>query len=185
MGAIISTAGDEWPKFAPFLISGHIHDFQRLAPNLTYIGTPIQHSFGETQDKAIIYFESKGGDLDKSIVRVKLGLKPKVTVFVSPDQIAEYIPTEKTTVKLVIRGTEHELKSIPNNILVALREQGVIINKEVITKKVDVRKHKKLIEQFGKEQKIPSLVEIVTELIKNGNPTIQDKFDRIVSQIIT
>ena len=46
MGAICSQAGDKWLLEYPFVISGHVHDYDRLQKNLIYVGTPMQHSFG-------------------------------------------------------------------------------------------------------------------------------------------
>ncbi len=56
MGAIESTTGDVWDTNYPLAISGHIHDYQRLQNNLLYIGTPMQHTFGDRDDKTISIF---------------------------------------------------------------------------------------------------------------------------------
>ena len=53
MGAIISEKGDIWEKELPPVFSGHIHDFQILE-NIVYIGTPFQHSFFDSVDKALL-----------------------------------------------------------------------------------------------------------------------------------
>ena len=43
MGHIISTEGDEWSDEYPPIISGHIHDYQKIN-NIFYPGSAIQHS---------------------------------------------------------------------------------------------------------------------------------------------
>lgn len=53
MGAITSSHGDEWATTNPYIISGHIHDYQMLQNNILYVGTPIQHKFGENENKFI------------------------------------------------------------------------------------------------------------------------------------
>lgn len=47
------------PKFGT-IISGHFHKYQKKG-NLTYVGTPFSHSFGESnQDKYIMLFNTEG-----------------------------------------------------------------------------------------------------------------------------
>ena len=48
MGAIVSTEGDEWKEEYPYVVSGHIHDNQKVGTNIYYPGTPLQHSFGDS-----------------------------------------------------------------------------------------------------------------------------------------
>ena len=53
MGAIISQQGDKWPHHYPLVISGHIHDYGRPQHNIIYTGTPMQHAFGDHNNKTI------------------------------------------------------------------------------------------------------------------------------------
>jgi len=53
MGAIISQQGDKWPHNYPLVISGHIHEYDRLQHNIIYTGTPMQHAFGDHNNKTI------------------------------------------------------------------------------------------------------------------------------------
>lgn len=48
---------DSWPENYPLNIAGHNHTKQEVAPNLKFVGTPIQHSYGEDEDKSISVFE--------------------------------------------------------------------------------------------------------------------------------
>ena len=63
MGAITSNEGDEWGSEWPLCISGHIHDYQELQHNLIYPGTPIQHSYGDSPNKAILILEFEDSNL--------------------------------------------------------------------------------------------------------------------------
>lgn len=56
MGIIRSVVGDEWSLSHPQVISGHIHEYQILQKNIIYVGTPIQHGFGEGTDKTVSFF---------------------------------------------------------------------------------------------------------------------------------
>jgi len=57
MGAIISTEGDEWLSTYPLLVSGHIHDHQQIGVNVHYPGTPLQHSFGDSDTRVLTKIE--------------------------------------------------------------------------------------------------------------------------------
>ncbi|GJQ10145.1 hypothetical protein GpartN1_g1936.t1 [Galdieria partita] len=54
----ISTTGDPWPESFPMNFSGHIHLPHTLQNNIVYVGSPIQHSFGEeNQEKSLVVLE--------------------------------------------------------------------------------------------------------------------------------
>ena len=57
MGAIIAENGDSWKKEYPLLISGHIHEKQKLHDNMYYTGSCMQHCFGDTDDKCLVLVE--------------------------------------------------------------------------------------------------------------------------------
>jgi hypothetical protein len=54
MGRLKSETGDLWSdgKF-PFIVSGHIHDYQMVGENILYTGTPIQVNYGEGRKRGI------------------------------------------------------------------------------------------------------------------------------------
>lgn len=53
MGAIITDNVEKWDENSPYLVSGHIHDKQKIQNNLYYTGSSMQHAFGESHDKTI------------------------------------------------------------------------------------------------------------------------------------
>lgn len=80
-GAFLSKKGDTWKKKYPLVISGHIHEYQKLQKNLIYVGTPFQHDFGSSPNKTISLFkfgqkyEQKRYDLDlRKLKTLKLNL---------------------------------------------------------------------------------------------------------------
>jgi len=56
MGAIVSKEGDVWPAENSLMISGHIHDYDMLQPNMIYTGTPLMHGVGDKDDKTVSMF---------------------------------------------------------------------------------------------------------------------------------
>lgn len=111
MGAIISETGDEWNLKNPYVVSGHIHDYQEPQFNILYTGTPIQHAFGDRHDKTISYFNfiSK---TERQHERIDLKVKKKVLVNITCHEVSAYEPRENCDLKIVINGTSGEIKAI-------------------------------------------------------------------------
>lgn len=61
MGRIVSESGDPWPMDGfgkhPYIVSGHIHDYQKVGENIMYTGTPIQVNFGEGEKRGVCIFK--------------------------------------------------------------------------------------------------------------------------------
>ena len=111
MGAIISVEGDEWDLLNPYVITGHIHDYQEPQVNILYTGTPIQHAFGDRHDKTISYvvFHSPN---ERTHERVDLGLPRKHIIRITCAEVSTYVPQENCDLKIVIKGTAGEIKAI-------------------------------------------------------------------------
>ena len=90
MGAIVSQAGDKWATTNPLVISGHVHDYDQLQPNLIYVGTPMQHGFGDKNDKTVSLFDFDNGGYNES--RIDLGLIKRIIVYITPEKIHTYEP---------------------------------------------------------------------------------------------
>ena len=111
MGCIVSEHGDKYPLDYPLAISGHIHDYDLLQPNVVYVGIPFQHSFSDSIHKCISIFTFNDNNTwDQE--RVDLGLKKKVTIYITPDEVNKFEPPKDKDIKLVIRGDESSIKTI-------------------------------------------------------------------------
>jgi hypothetical protein len=78
MGAIVSTEGDEWKDEYPYLISGHIHDNQHVGRKVYYPGTPLQHSFGDSDTRIVCQIEwADGADDDITFTDLPLNVPQK------------------------------------------------------------------------------------------------------------
>lgn len=111
MGAIISEEGDEWPLNYPYVVSGHIHDFQELQPNIMYTGTPIQHAFGDRHDKSIVHF-TFSSPTERTYERIDLMLPKKHIVRLMCGDVPSYVPQTNCELKITIKGTSGEIKAI-------------------------------------------------------------------------
>lgn len=109
MGAIKSIEGDEWPLDHPYVVSGHIHDFHQLQTNILYTGTPIQHAFGDRDDKTVTLL-TVGDTVTHQ--QFNLGLPKRLIVHLTSSQIEMYQPPANCLLKIVINGTMAELKTV-------------------------------------------------------------------------
>ena len=119
MGTITSNEGDEWKVEWPLCISGHIHEYQELQPNMIYPGTAIQHAFGDSPNKAVMLVEDNGENTNVSnstslwsIKRIKLGLPKKIIVHLSTEELVDYVVPENSFVKLVVTGESDKVREV-------------------------------------------------------------------------
>ena len=114
MGAIISTIGDVWPLNYPLIISGHLHDYHTPQPNVIYVGTPFQQSFGESSNKAVSFFTwSDPNSNEYTHERIDLGIPKKILLHVPAPEIMTYKPPDPTnaSIKIIVNGTSAEIKA--------------------------------------------------------------------------
>lgn len=141
MGAIKSLAGDKWSTDYPLVISGHIHDYDRLQDNIIYVGTPMQHAFGDRSDKTISIFTFNNNEWSEE--RVDLGLIKRIIVYLTVEQVHTYIPPEDKLVKLVIKGDVGGIKSVSQlEKIKELKKLGVKISFKTIIEDCDKEEHK-------------------------------------------
>ena len=123
LGGIVSEHGDKYPLDYPLGISGHIHDYDQLQANFIYVGTPFQHNYSEQTSKCISIFTFEEG---WSQERIDLGLMKKVTVYITPEEVHDYVVPKDKMVKLVVRGSEAAIKTISKvNKIQELKKAGV------------------------------------------------------------
>lgn len=123
MGAIISIEGDDWDLSNPYVITGHIHDYQEPQNNILYTGTPIQHAFGDRHDKTISYimFQSPTERIHE---RIDLGLPRKQIARITCAEVSTYIPQDNCELKIIIKGTSGEIKSIMKHVNINMWKQA-------------------------------------------------------------
>lgn len=114
MGAIVSEKGDPWDSDLPLVISGHVHDYQEISSNLLYTGAPMQHGFGDHEDKTVSWFEF--GAAEVSHERISLGLPRKKIIRVRAADLDKVdlpsiIGAGAVEIKVVVEGAGAELKA--------------------------------------------------------------------------
>lgn len=125
---MISTTGDVWLKEYPLLISGHIHQKQRLAENVIYPGSSVPTSFTDADQRYVLEFDT----ITFEEIYVPLDIETKLTQFVDVcDVSSEFVETFNKSHRMIVSGTDVELETV-KPVLASLEKQGVKIVKRVV-----------------------------------------------------
>lgn len=110
MGAIESEDGDEWGDDLPVVISGHIHDPQKVGSNVYYVGAPLQ-----TSKVWLVTFRQREESTfnEKLIEKIDLGLKMKKTIQLDVAQCEDKFNPDlidKYELRVELTGTPEQFK---------------------------------------------------------------------------
>ena len=111
MGGIVATDVETWNTSYPTIISGHVHDKQVPQPNLIYVGSSQQHSFGDSDDKSLACVTISP---DGCLVRdVYIHLQKKAILRCSLAEVESIAAKLKPNVqyKIVIEDEDSQIKS--------------------------------------------------------------------------
>lgn len=132
---IVSTIGDVWPEDFPLVISGHIHTYQWPQDNIVYVGAPMQHNFGDSDDCSVSMFTFTDDSIDEE--RIYLNIPKKRIVKLSHDEVKDWLSSDQKFngyTKLVISGPHDQLqtlsksgilKSAPENTKISLTSDPI------------------------------------------------------------
>lgn len=156
---------------ATYCLGGHYHKHQFMAPNVAFIGSPIQHSFGERDEvKGFLVLEKQDTWTHEF---VELERTPKFKQFSNPKELKEALKegfvVEDNYVKLTCRPSQvtkcaDTFPSIVLDVEKSKKDQAPRINKELAAD------DNKLLSEFLKqnEKKIKSLGLTAEELLPIG-----------------
>lgn len=162
MGALISENGDVWEKNLPLVFSGHIHNYQEIQKNIIYVGTPIQHSYGDTDDKCLLTLKINE---EKKVKwnKIFLNIKKKRILTVQCFELENYKENENYETKLIIEGDGKKIRNI-------LKKRKDIENYKI----KDINVYKNINKILDKNEKF---ITIFTDKIKKNN--LEDYFKNI------
>ena len=161
-GSIFQDQGDIAPKDIP-IYSGHIHNYRKMG-NVTYVGTPFQHSFFDNPDKFIMELNIK-----KEIVENKISLNiiKKRVEEINISKLADYKVDENFITKLIIKGDRKLLKSKEQKILnhpkITYKLSYILDRKEEKKEVKNIKFEDMLEKRLEKESKV---INILYERIK-------------------
>lgn len=159
MGAIISKEGDVWKEDYPLVISGHIHENQRVSSNIYYPGTPLQHAFGDTDKRIVCYIDENGKCTD---IVVDVPVKKIISSTIS--NLPNINPNPNESFKLKIKGTVEECKLFKQT-----SQYSEYINKgiKIQFEQIEQRKRDDVIQKQNKNFR-----SILNDLIKNDGDSL-------------
>lgn len=158
--------GDEWDVENPLIISGHVHKRSQPQDNILYPGTPYQISYNDESDKGV--FICRFGEDSPNITFLRLGIRKKKTIRITPKEVASFTHAGRDDIRLVIHGPHSEIKSIQmTGALDRLIGKGISISLDV--QGVDT------ISQRGKTCK-----QILKELMEDDEP-VRNMYESIFS----
>jgi DNA repair exonuclease SbcCD nuclease subunit len=170
MGAVTSVEGDKWDLENPIIISGHVHDKQRIQDNIFYTGSSIQHAFGESHDKTItmchygenIKFES-----------VDLNLPRKKIIYMDIDRISNFTLTDtKNKIRITLTGTFEEFKVFKKSKKY----------KELVKNNVKIVYRRKVVEEESEKVVSENFYDILYKLVESENNThMMQLYNEIIS----
>jgi DNA repair exonuclease SbcCD nuclease subunit len=138
--ALPSTTGDVWDGDLPWVVSGHIHDYQTLGTNIVYPGSPIQHASNERADKTLMWItvtSSAGAAATNPVfervpIHVPLIHVQRVHATDAPTFVLPALPP-RSVVKIVLEGTVAELAGFNKWACIkAWRTQGIVVQPHVL-----------------------------------------------------
>ncbi len=162
-----SIDGDIWPDNYPLVISGHIHNEQFLKENIYYPGSSMQHAFGESPNKIVVYLSfttSNKFDLQ----RIDLEMRKKKIVYLDIEKADSFEPKSNEYVKLVLRGRPEQFKVFRSGqTFKNLQKMGLAISFSPQETPHVVR--------TAQQQR--SVLDILRELIITNDKYVQEAFD--------
>ena len=110
MGAIVSSEGDKWSLSNPHVVSGHIHSRQIIQENIYYVGSAMQHAFGESEKNVIAYLSFSNKTYEREEIDLKLPRKK--IIYMNVQEVNDYIiPETEDKIKVTLSGVYEEFKS--------------------------------------------------------------------------
>jgi DNA repair exonuclease SbcCD nuclease subunit len=191
MNMITSNSGDEWKPEFPLCISGHIHDFQELHHNMIYPGTPLQHAFGDSPNKAVMLLEDSGDKSGASSLwkytRIKLGLPKKLIVYITAEELVDYIIPENSFVKLVVTGESDKMKEVLKleKVKELLSNERIKLSiQEYKKKKADIDIGATLLSEVMATKFVP-FQERLVKVLSGEKQEVKDYFSKLFGTITT
>jgi DNA repair exonuclease SbcCD nuclease subunit len=177
--SILSKKGDKWPIEYPLLINGHIHDRNIPQKNIICIGTPRQHDFDESFDKALSLFTFSVDSYEEK--RIPLPIPKKIIQHMSAQDFLIWEPPSPLLdyLKLEIHGTRAEIISLRKlDKLKHLRQLGI----KVVTRDIEAdQKRKKDLPLAAQQRQQTSFRDRLACRVKE-DPRVEKVYQRLFGQ---
>lgn len=166
MGSITSIDGDPWKTSYPPVVSGHIHDRQKLLNGVYYPGVPYDHGYGYNGKRVITsieFFDEKSYKM-KSI---EMNLPRNKMLCMTVDEAKNMEFSKNDQYKVVLQCTKTEYIDFCKSV----KHKNVIFTYNKI--EVDVPK--------SNDKKFVSYRDIFNKLVENENSFVKNLYKQIIS----
>jgi len=181
MNSVTSSKGDKWDEDYPPVISGHIHKGHTISPNIFYPGTPVQHTFGEKEDKYIWFVSWDEESLESSVAspffnveKIDLGLRKKKELRLTVKELEELNieDYDNCHVKVKVSGSSEEFKKFRRGKMYKkLTSHGT---------KIEFLPSDDISAGSGKRSKEQiSFLEVLKEIVKKKTEPVQHMYEEI------
>nr|QBK87127.1 MAG: DNA repair exonuclease [Marseillevirus LCMAC201] len=163
-----STIGDIWPEEYPLVVSGHIHNEQRLQSNIYYTGSSMQHAFGETANKTIAFLTFTANTKFK-LQKIDLEMRKKKIVYLNVENADKFTPETNTDIKLVLKGRSEQFKVFRGGQTYKdLQKMGIMVS---FIPKDDI--------QTNRVVQKRDVLDILKDMIKDDDKYVRGAFDEL------
>lgn len=170
----VSEKGDPWSDQLFQQICGHFHEFQ-VIPGVIYVGTPIQHDFGDSPDKALLLITID--DKSRSCIQYERipinGIKPKVVLHLTQSDLNDFqskIPPN-AEVKVFLHISETDSIAVKKNpqYKLLLEQVNTVAVKAIADK---ITHAAKIVQDMPIETKL-NLEDVVTRMLADDPDSTQ------------
>jgi DNA repair exonuclease SbcCD nuclease subunit len=186
MGAIDSIEGDDWKEEFPIVVSGHIHDNQKIGKNVYYPGSPLQHSFGDSETRVLCDISIENDEKEVIITDIPLNVPKKKIMRIEKNDfkdikkiMTKISQDDVDKVKLKLDITTDEF-----NLFKKSKEYSELMNKGIkvqLMKKKNENKDDKIEKNENKDMNFNVILE---NMIKNDEEMVKDLYHEVVLGII-
>ena len=160
---ITSTTGDHYQHDID-VISGHIHEKQRLA-KIYYPGTPYQTNMGESPNKSVSIFTWEQPDQSYTEQCISLNIPKKISLDMDTSQIRIWeVPDTINRYRIILHGSNAEF--------IALSKQGTIRNLTSQGVKVTFKDNERNVSQPVTQKEKLSFLQGLNKAIQKLDPTV-------------
>ncbi len=170
MGAIIADKVEKWKDDYPMLISGHIHNKQKVQENLMYTGSCRMLAFGEANDKSLMKIVFTNINSKQPMIsEIFLDLPRKVTKYKTIEDMKAFKITDvekdpKLHIRFCVSGTQADFTSLKRGKII---EKLEALSHKVVFKpsKLEIDNQKKLINNICSDTSLKSFSDILHKLV--------------------
>jgi len=115
MGMIIANGVEKWKVDYPLLISGHIHDAQKVQDNYINVGSSLQHSYAENTSKRLLMLSINNGKVDMEDIFLDIRRKKIIYATINElEDISNKIKDKDENIEYVIslKGNAEDFKTL-------------------------------------------------------------------------